>query len=286
MEAGRVKTSETRKKEEEVKFKSLGPTNYDIMASDVIITKASSDVILRNVEVNKLIAGKRYLLQRSFLAKKRFVMSSLSMCGKTFTKIALILAIVISVFGSMFNTKLPERISEIGTSSSLGPSMLRDEFSFLESSVFSILQEFSAPIIGINEGLCSCIDKGRVLNNKEPPIRRMEVLHNTIIREEGAYVYPGYASCELATFAKRTFLAGKRLGTYISPFADFWDSSVYYFDAYTVNLELDDNFKVFFDLVYLYIYIYFIVRGHPVTGRHTQRLFQLIYILWSIFPQT
>ena len=70
MEAERVKTSETRKKEEEVKFKSLRPTNYDVMASDVIITKANSDVILRNVEVNKLIAGKRYLPQRSFLAKK------------------------------------------------------------------------------------------------------------------------------------------------------------------------------------------------------------------------
>ena len=184
-------------------------------------------------------------------------MSLLSMCGKTFTKIALILAIVISIFGSMFNTKLPERISEIGTSSSLGPSMLHDEFSFLESSVFSILREFSAPIISINEGLCSCIDKGRVLNNKEPLIRRMEVLHNTIIREEGGYVYPGYASCELATFAKRTFLVGKRLGTYIYPFADFWVSSVYHFDAYTVNLELDDNFKVFFDLVYLYIYLFY-----------------------------
>ena len=103
------------------------------------------------------------------------------MCSKTFTKMALILAIVISVFGSMFNTKLPERISEIGTSSSLAPSMLRDEFSFLESSVFSILREFSAPFIGINEGLCPCINKGTVLNNKEPLIRRMEVLHNTII---------------------------------------------------------------------------------------------------------
>ena len=50
-------------------------------------------------------------------------------------------------------------------------------------------------------------------------------------------------------------LAGKRLVTYIFPSADFWASRGYYFDACTVNLELDDNFKVFFDLVYLYIYI-------------------------------
>ena len=56
----------------------------------------------------------------------------------------------------------------------------------------------------------------------------------------------------MATFA-RTFLAGKLLVTYIFPFADFRASRVYYLDTYTVNLELDDNFKVFYDLVYLYI---------------------------------
>ena len=55
----------------------------------------------------------------------------------------------------------------------------------------------------------------------------------------------------------RTFLAGKRLVTYIFLFADFWASSVYYFDIYTVNLGLDDNFKVFFDLVYLYIFTFY-----------------------------
>ena len=53
------------------------------------------------------------------------------------------------------------------------------------------------------------------MNNNEQLIRRMEVFNNTIIREERGYVYPGYATCELATFAKRTFLAGKRLVIYI-----------------------------------------------------------------------
>ena len=37
---------------------------------------------------------------------------------------------------------------------------------------------------------------------------------------------------------------------------DFWATRVYYLDTYTVNLELDDNFKVFYDLVYLYIFIF------------------------------
>ena len=70
-------------------------------------------------------------------------------------------------------------------------------------------------------------------------------------------MYPGYATCELATFAKRTFLVGKHLVTYIFPLADFWASRVYYIDTYTVNLELDNNFKVFYDLVYLYIYFFY-----------------------------
>ena len=56
---------------------------------------------------------------------------------------------------------------------------------------------------------------------------------------------------------RECFLAGKRLVTYIFPFADFWASRVYYLDTYTIYLELDDNFKVFYDLVYLYIYLFY-----------------------------
>ena len=224
------------------------------MVSDVIITKANSDVILRNVEVSKPIARKRYAQKHSFVSKMGFMKSSLRGCSRTFTKITLLLAIVISVFGGLFNIRLPERKSTIGTSSSL---FLSESLCFRDSLFLSILRESSATIIGINEGLCSCINKGTFLNNNEQLIRRMEILHNTIIREERGSMYPGYATSELATFAKRTFSAGKRLVTYIFPFADFWASRVYYFDAYTVNLELDDNFKVFLDLAYLYIFIFY-----------------------------
>ena len=45
--------------------------------------------------------------------------------------------------------------------------------------------------------------------------------------------------------------------TYIFPSVDFWASRGYYFDASTVNFELDDNFKVFFDFIYLYIYLFY-----------------------------
>ena len=92
-------------------------------------------------------------------------------------------------------------------------------------------------------------------------------------------MYPGYATCELATFAKRTFLAGKRLVIYIFPSTDFWASQVYHFDAYTVNLELDDNFKVFFDLVYLYIFTFY--RSWPSCSwaTYTADIFVNIYTL-------
>ena len=84
----------------------------------------------------------------------------------------------------------------------------------------------------------------------------------------------------------RIFLAGKCLSTYLFLFADFWASSVFYSDRYTVNLELDDNFKVLYELIqYIYIYIMFTVRGHLAKGQHTLQIFSLKYILWFILPQ-
>ena len=93
------------------------------------------------------------------------------------------------------------------------------------------------------------------MNDNKHIVRCAKVLHNTIMREERGYVYLGYATYKLATLSQNV-LAGKRLVTYIFPFADFWAFRLYYLDTYTVNLELDDNFKVFYDLVYLYIFTF------------------------------
>ena len=216
-----------REEGEEVKFKCLGSTNCDGIVSDIIITEPDSDVIIRDVEVNKPIARKRYEQKHSFVSKKGFLKSSLRVCSRTFTRVALMLAIIISILGGVFNLKLPEQISTIGTSSSLS-----------RSSVLA-----------------------------EPPISTR---------------YHGYSTRTPPTFA-RDVLAGKRFDTYIFPSADFWASRIYYLDTYTVNLESDDNFTVFYDLVFIYniyIYILFTVCGHPVTGQPTQVLF---YILWFIF---
>ena len=35
---------------------------------------------------------------------------------------------------------------------------------------------------------------------------------------------------------------------------DFWASCLYYLSIYTVNLELNDDFKMIYDHIYLYIY--------------------------------
>ena len=239
------------------------------MVSGITVTELDSNVTMR--DVNKPIARKRYATQKhSLVSKKGFIKSLLRVCSRTFTKVAFILAIVISILGGLCNIKLPERKSPIGTSSSLSPSEPRVVLSFLDYSVLSSLRESAAAIIGISEGLCSCIHKGMFLNNSKQLIRCMKVLQNTIICEEtictnrspsgrlklaAAYLCPDYVTYAPSTFCKNV-LAGKRLVTYIFPFADFWTFRVYYLDTYTVNLELDDNFKVFYDLVYLYIYIF------------------------------
>ena len=216
-----LKPLKTKKEEGKLKFKRPGATNCQ-NHSDVIV----SDVIVSDVIVNKPVARKRYAQKKhSLVSKKGFLKNSLSMYSQTFTKVALMLVIVISILGGVFNVKLPERISTIETPSSSSRS-----------------SELAKP--------------------------------RTTIRCHG------YSTLSEPTLT-RNVLAGKHLDTYIFPSADFWASRVYYLETYTANLESDDNFTEFYDLIYIYIYILFTVHGHPVTGQYTQGLF---YILWFIFP--
>ena len=198
-----LKPLKTKKEERKLEFKCPGSTNCqhtsdvivsDVIVSDVIVAELNCDVIIRDDEVNKPVARKHYAQKHSLMSKKGFLKCSLSVCSQTFTKVALMLAIVINILGGMFNVRLPERISAIGTSSSF---------------------PYSKPRANLR---CH-----------------------------------GYPVLSEPTFA-RNVLAGKRLDTYISPSADFWASRIYYLDTYTVNLESDNNFTVFYDLVYLYMY--------------------------------
>ena len=73
--------------------------------------------------VNKPVARKHYAQKKhSLVHTKGFLKSTLSVCSQTFTKVALMLAVVISILGGVLNVKLPGRISTIGTSSSCSRS--------------------------------------------------------------------------------------------------------------------------------------------------------------------
>ena len=192
-----LKPLKTTKEKEELKFKRPGSTNCDVIVSDVMVsgvtvTELNGDVTRQ--DVNKPIARKSYEQKHSFVSKMGFIKSSLRVCSRTFAKAACILAIVISILGGLCYIKLPERKSPIGNSSSLFPSEPRVDLRFLDSSVLSILRESSATIIGINEGLCSCNNKGMFLSNNKQLIRCMKVLQNTIMCEETIPDYATYAS--------------------------------------------------------------------------------------------
>ena len=291
-----LKPLKTRKEKEELKFKRSGSTNCrnhsDVMVSGVI-AKPDNDVTMRDiVDVNRPIARKRYAPRKHLIVhSKGSLKSSLRVCSQTFTFIALILAIVISVVGGLFNIRLPKRKSTIGTSSEP-----LDASRFLDSSVLSNFRELAATISRIREGLCSCMHKRMSLNNNNQLIRHMKILQNTIICEEtfctniaslsrpSKLAKPlittrshGYSILSYVTLTQNV-LAGKRSDTYIFPSADFYAFQVYYLDTYTVNLELDDNFKVFYDLVYLYIFTFY--RSWPSCNSATYPsviLYTLVY---------
>ena len=173
-----LESSKARKGKEEVKFKPPGSTNDDDIECDVI--EHGNDATNRDTDVNKLIARKCYAPKKhSFVHTKEFLKSSLRVCSRTFSFIAFILAIVISVVGGLFNIRLPERKSTIATSSE--PLVASR---FLDSPVLSGLREFAATIIHIREGLCPCMHKRKSLNNNNQLIRCMKILQNTIICDE------------------------------------------------------------------------------------------------------
>ena len=228
---------------------------------------------------------------------KEALKSALSMSSQTFTKVALMIAVVISILGGGLNIKLPRRICTSGLVSVVCQECESGNNSNSAHPLsLAILRESAAAIIDISKGLCSCSRKVMFWNNSKQLTRSMKILQNTIRRgvtilsncspssmlasPRAPYRCHDYSTRSPTTFAKNV-LAGKHLDAYIFPFADFCASRVYYLDIYTVNLESDVNFTVFYDLIYLYIYILFTVRGRPVTGQPTQGLF---HILWLIFP--
>ena len=123
-----LKTPEVGKVEEELKSRHLESMNYDVMDDGLL----SHDVIIP--DINKPIAKRRYVRKHSFLSKLGFSKSLLRLCGQTF--------ILIIKIGGLFNVKLPEHKSTVGTSSE--PLSC---YRFCSLSILFILQEFLATII-------------------------------------------------------------------------------------------------------------------------------------------
>ena len=235
-----------------------GSTTYDAMGDAL-----NSDVTTRVPDVNRLIARKRYVpRKRSLMYSVGSFERSLRACSRTITFIVLLLAIIINVLGGLINIRLYGRKSTVGTSASL-PLFEYSMSNSCRDSFLSILCKFSANILGIDEELWPCVIIETNWKDNKRLKRRREVLHNARIQDEGGYGHTGYSHSSLGChgyempFCKRSpeqFLAGKRLIIYIFLFAAFWASSMFYLDTYSVNLELNDNFKVFYDHIYLYIY--------------------------------
>ena len=292
-----LEPSKTREEEEELKPRHIEPTNYDVIISDVIVSgviaESNGDVTIRDI-VDGAIARKRYVLRKqSFVPSGGSFKSLLRVCSRTFTFIALSLAIIISVSGGVFNIKLPERKSTVGTSTNLP---LCESFVNISCRdfLFRSLQEFSTNILGFNEGLCLCIRTETNGDNNKRLIRRREVLHNTRIRNEGGYghpVYlhsypgcPGYPMPIMQSFTK-AYLAGKRLVTYIFLFADLWASYGFYSDTYIVNLDYDDKFTVFYRLMYIYIYNVYRSLVSYDWATYPEDIFTEIYTLVYLYPK-
>ena len=174
-----LKPSITRKEEGEVKFKRPGSARCQ-HSSDVIV----SDVIIRGVDVNKPVARKRYAPKKhSLVHTKEFLKSTLSMCSQTFTKVALMLAVVISILGGGLNIKLPRRICTSGLASVVCQECESGSNSNSAHPLsLAILRESAAAIIDISKGLCSRISKVMFLNDSKQLTGSMKILQNTIRR--------------------------------------------------------------------------------------------------------
>ena len=163
-----------------MKFKSQQETNCqnrsDVIVSSVTIASPSSDVTIRESGINKAIAKKRYAQKRSLMLSKGSFKSSLRLFSQIFVLITLLLSLIISVGGGLVNVKLHESKSTIGNS--LEPCKFR------AASVRYSLREFLATVTNINEDLCFCIDKGRILDINKSLIGYTRILRPTKRDEE------------------------------------------------------------------------------------------------------
>ena len=159
-----LKPLKARKEEDDLKFKCPGSTSCQ-NHSDVIVNKP--------VVARKQCAQKKH----SLVSKKGFLKSTLNVCNQTFTKVVLMLAVVISILGGVLNVKLPGRISTIGTA-----SLVCQECEYGNNSnsahplSFAILRESAAAVVNLSKGLCSRMSKVMFLTGSKQLAGSMNML--------------------------------------------------------------------------------------------------------------
>ena len=164
-----LKPLKARKEEDDLKFKCPGSRSC----------QNHSDVIVSKPVARKQCAEKKH----SLVSKKGFLKSTLNVCNQTFTKVALMLAVVISILGGVLNVKLPGRISAIGTA-----SLVCQECEYGNNSnsthplSFAILRESIAAVVNLSKGLCSRMSKVMSLTGNKQLAGCIKMLQNTLRR--------------------------------------------------------------------------------------------------------
>ena len=200
-----LKDSRASKKEQKAKVKLSGSTDYSV------INDATPDGDVTNPDVNRFVAETCKVQKHFAQSRIRPIGGLLRVCNMTFTKITLLLIIVISAFGCLFNIKLSERKSTVGNSSSLRLSELLAD-NFREISFRSALCSL-VNILGINKELCPCMMTEMGWDHNKRLKRRREILHNTKIRDEGGYSRSGYS---------HSYFHPRLLRAVVTATTDFW----------------------------------------------------------------
>ena len=290
------------KREQEVKSRRVGKTVCDVI-DDANITSPDGhhQETHWDADENRLVARKhRVTKESSFMHSIGNLGRSLMSYCRTITFVTLLLATIINVTKGLINVRPSEGKNIVGNSLTLLPSGQNYLLVFYCLLFLYILRKLAAFIMGNNKGICYSIIITYLGDNNKRLKRCKEILHNTrnsfrpitaLLRLRNLR----FDNVEKATFYLRSgnvfkemFLAGKCINTYLCLFADFRASIMLYSSTVTVNLELGDNFKVLFDLIYIYIYNVYrswvFCKGATYFADIFTKAYTLVYFFANIIP--
>ena len=236
------------------------------LGDDDIIASSKCDVSLRDtlpgVGINRLVAGKRFMLTKQSLSY--LVGSSGKLCKAykgLVSLIAVYLAIIVSVLGGLTEIIRYERKSTVGNS---GEFFRSESWRNVSSHfLFSIFHKCLNVILNFSKEFWPYEIICLIWKENKSSTKGKEELWSLGVRLVIAMTW--LRNLQLGnvfgeTFTIRsgnvaeTFLAGKCFKAYLRLFSDLCASCRVDLRSYTVNLEFNDKFKKIYDRIYLYIY--------------------------------